>query len=53
MNGVSKKFCICVLGINTIIGMSGGVEDKTMYAAMILGIVVVYKVVQAVIDWKN
>ena len=53
MNGVSKKLCITIIGIQAIIHMSEGSEDKLYYALLIAGLVVVYKAVQAVMDWKK
>ena len=52
-NGVSKKLCLTIIAIQAIIQMSNGSEDKIYYALIIAGLVVVYKVVQALIDWKT
>ena len=49
---MSKKLCMCIVGINAIIQMSQGSENKIWYAAIIAGIVVVYKFTQAYLD-KN
>lgn len=53
MNGVSKKLCISILGIQAIVQMSTDAENKLIYACLIVGIVVVYKGVQALMDWLN
>lgn len=55
MNGVSKKLCISLIGVQAIVHMSNdaSAEDKIWYAVLVLGIVVVYKCVQAFVDWKN
>ena len=53
MNGVSKKLCLTIIGIQAIIQMSDGSEDKIYYALIIAGLVVLYKVIQGVIDWKK
>jgi hypothetical protein len=53
MNGVSKKLCITMFGIQAIVGMAQGTDDKIFYACLIAGVVAVYKVVQAIIDWKS
>ena len=55
MNGVSKKLCISLIGVQAIVHMSNDVpaEDKIWYAVLVLGFVIVYKCVQAFVDWKN
>ena len=53
MNGVSKKLCISIIGIQAVIQMSGDSEDKFCYAVLIVGIVVVYKIIQFLIDRKG
>ena len=53
VNGVSKKLCISIIGIQAIVQMSNDAVpgDKIWYAALIVDIVIVYKLVQAVSDW--
>lgn len=55
MNGVSKKLCISLIGVQAIVHMSADAPeaDKIWYAAMVLVVVIVYKCVQAFLDWKN
>ena len=53
MNGVSKKLCISIIGIQAIIQMSDGSVDKFRYALLIAGVIVVYKVIQFLIDRKK
>lgn len=55
MNGVSKKLCISLIGVQAIVHMSADVpgDHKIWYAVLVLGIVVVYKCVQAFVDWKD
>ncbi len=54
-SGVSKKLCISLLGIQAIVQMSNDAAptDKIWYALMIVGIVAVFKIIQAVMDWKK
>ncbi len=52
MNGVSKKLCISIIGVQAIIQMSQDATDKLPYAMMIAGIVVTLQVIQVFKDWK-
>ena len=53
MNGVSKKLCITALSIGMIMSMSEGTDDKLPYAIVIGVICVIYKLVQAILDYKK
>lgn len=53
MNGVSKKLCITLIGIQAIVHLSQDSTDKLKYACLIAGLVVIYKAVQAFLDWKK
>lgn len=50
--GVSKKLCIAALGIHSISGMANDTNYLWCIAG-IVGICVVYKIVQGFIDWKK
>lgn len=50
MNGVSKKLCITMIGIQAIVHMSQDVDNPYHYACLIAGMVIVYKLVQCRID---
>ena len=52
-NGVSKKLCVTMFGIQAILYMSQGSDDKLFFACLIAGVIVVFKVVQGFIDWKK
>lgn len=53
MNGVSKKLCISIIGVQAIVQMAADATatDKFRYALLITGIVILYKLVQAFMDW--
>ena len=53
MNGMSKKLCISLIGIQAIVNLAPNDESRVYYACMITGIVVIYKVVQGWIDSKK
>jgi len=44
--GISKKFCVTILGIQTIAQMSAKCENPFKYACLIAGIIIVYKAAQ-------
>lgn len=50
---MSKKLCLSIVGIQAIVGLSADTPDKFWYAVLVLGVVVVYKVIQAVLDRKK
>ena len=50
MNGVSKKLCISIIGIQAIIQLSQGATNKFWYAGLIFGIVVIFKITQVYKD---
>jgi hypothetical protein len=52
-NGVSKKLCITLIGIQAIVQMAEGSPEKFKYAALVAGLIVIYKAVQAFLDWKK
>ncbi len=49
--GVSKKFCISIIGIQAIVQLSQDAPNKFIYACLIVGVVVVFKITQVVKDY--
>ena len=49
--GVSKKFCISIIGIQAIVQLSQDAADKLIYACLIVGVVIVFKITQVVKDY--
>ena len=49
--GVSKKLCITMFGIQAIVHLAEGAERKLMYACLVAGVVVVFKIVQGLSDF--
>ena len=52
-NGMSKKLCALLLGLQAIIAMSADAEEKFKYALLVAGIIVFYKMLQFLIDRKK
>ncbi len=52
-NGVSKKFCAVLIGVQAIITMSQDAAEKFKYALLVAGLVVFYKTLQFLIDRKK
>ncbi len=52
-NGISKKVFIATIGVQGIITMADGAEEKFRYALLVAGVIVFYKVLQFLIDWRN
>ena len=52
-NGVSKKLCISIIGIQAIVQMANGAEDKFKFAILIAVVIAMYKVVQFMLDRKK
>ncbi len=52
-NGVSKKLCITVIGVQAIIQMSADAPEKFKYALLVAGVIVFYKTLQFLIDRKK
>lgn len=52
-NGISKKLCISIIGVQAIIQMSQDAPDKFKYALLIAGVIVFYKMLQFLIDRKK
>ena len=52
-NGVSKKLCISIIGVQAIIQMSQDAPEKFKYALLVAGVTVFYKVLQYLIDRKK
>jgi hypothetical protein len=50
MNGVSKKLCITMIGVQAIVHMSQDAPDKLWYAGLVAAVVIFYKLVQCRID---
>ena len=50
MNGVSKKLCITLIGVQAVVHLAQDAPDKTRYAVMVAAMIVVYKLVQCRID---
>lgn len=50
MNGVSKKLCITLIGIQAIVHLSQDAPEKLLYACLVAGVVIIYKLVQCRID---
>ncbi len=53
MNGVSKKLCCTAAGIVAVVQLADGAADKWPYAIVIGVMCIVYKIVQAIADWKD
>lgn len=51
-NGVSKKLCISIIGIQAIVQLSADEESKILYALLITGIIALFKIVQYLLDKK-
>lgn len=49
--GVSKKFCISIIGIQAIVQLSQDSANKFWYACLVVGVVVVFKITQVVKDY--
>ena len=49
--GVSKKFCISIIGIQAIVQLSQDAPSKFVYACLVMGIVVVFKITQVAKDY--
>ncbi len=52
-NGMSKKLCALMLGLQAIIAMAATAEDKFKYALLVAGLIVFYKTMQFLIDRKK
>ena len=50
MNGVSKKLCISLIGVQALVHLAPEDASKVYYGIMITVIVVVFKLVQCRID---
>lgn len=50
MNGISKKLCITLIGIQAIVHMAQDAANPYPYACLIAGLIVIYKLVQCRID---
>ena len=51
--GISKKVFIATIGVQGIINMADGAEEKFKYAIVVGVIVIVFKVLQFLIDRKK
>ncbi len=49
--GVSKKFCISIIGIQAIVQLSQDSPNKFKYACLIVGVVALFKVTQVAKDY--
>ncbi len=49
--GVSKKFCISIIGIQAIVQLSQDAPNKLVYACLVMGIVVIFKITQVAKDY--
>ncbi len=52
-NGVSKKVCILMLAINSIVGLAGSAEDKWPYAIVVGVMFIAYVIVRAFSERKQ
>ena len=52
-NGVSKKLCISIIGIQAIVQMANGSTEKFRYAVLVAIVIAMYKVVQFMLDRKK
>jgi len=50
MSGVSKKLCITLIGIQAVVHMADDATEKFPYGCLIVGMVIIYKLVQCRID---
>ena len=52
-NGVSKKLCISIIGIQAVASLAADQESKILYALLIVGIVALFKIVQYLLDRED
>lgn len=48
--GVSKRLCISIIGIQSIVHLADDTANKLWYGVMITGIVIVFKIAQVLSD---
>lgn len=53
MNGIPKKLCVAIVGIQAVVTMSDEAEPKWPYVAAVVAICIVFKAVQAWLDKKE
>lgn len=52
-NGISKKLCVTIVGIQAVVKLSEGAANKLYYAAGVVIICIVFKLVQTWLDRKG
>ena len=52
-DGVSKKVCILMLAINSVVGLAGSAEDKWPYAIVVGVMFIAYITVRAFTERKK